>query len=43
MKQKIYITPELQLCDLEIEAVLCASSEQSFNSLQDYNPTEGAW
>lgn len=43
MKNENYITPETLLCDLEIEAALCATSQQSFDSLQDYTPSQGIW
>lgn len=41
-----YIAPEVHVCDMEPEGVLCSSTDnvdQAFDSLQDYNPSEGIW
>lgn len=47
MENKTYITPDIHICDVMIEGVLCSSgtdATQTFsNGLQDYNATDGAW
>lgn len=45
--EKTYISPYTCILDIEMEGVLCASPEypasRNFDSLEDYNPSEGAW
>lgn len=47
MKSQEYISPDLMIVDLEPGGVLCASDEyptsRYMDSLQDYDPSEGAW
>lgn len=43
MEQNTYVSPELCFLDLEAAGVLCSSSGKTFNSPQDYSPSQGIW
>ena len=46
MQTRTYVSPQLHISILEVESILCTSltdATQTFNSLQDYEASEGAW